>query len=185
MSAALFDLRAISPSRSTVCAYVFNTMACVVMSQQCSCSTCSHVCSNVHMHMRLTRMSHVTYEWVMSHMNASCHICDMTHSYVTWLIHMWHDSFMRLVHICSVIFMHTIWLIHIVQHAYIFMHICSVIFVHIEWALTCMWQCAYALMHICSVIFIHVVWIIIHTYCMRAQYVQGMWQCFICTHAYI
>jgi len=64
-----------------------------------------------------TWMSHVTYEWVMSHMNESCHIwmshvtyewdsttifswrrnCSptqtkMSHWYVTWLIHMWHDS---------------------------------------------------------------------------------------------
>jgi len=31
-------------------------------------------------------MSHVPYEWVMSHMNESCLIWDMTHSYGTWLI---------------------------------------------------------------------------------------------------
>jgi len=64
-------------------------------------------------------MSHVTYEWVMSHMsescpiwmrvmshmNESCHMWhnflvhrymwDMIHSHVTWLIHRGHDSFIR------------------------------------------------------------------------------------------
>jgi len=64
-------------------------------------------------------MSHIAYEWVMSHMNESCHIwmshvyssrlasvfyclcnmcaytCHMAHTYVTWIIHMWRGSFMR------------------------------------------------------------------------------------------
>jgi len=61
-------------------------------------------------------MSHVTYEWVMSHMSEACRIwirtppqwhfkllasemwhdsiiSDMARSYVTWLIRMWHDWF--------------------------------------------------------------------------------------------
>jgi len=38
-------------------------------------------------------MSHVTYEWVMSHMNESCHIW-MSHvsSSAIWQNDMWHDS---------------------------------------------------------------------------------------------
>ena len=50
------------------------------------------------------RMSHVTYEWVLSHIKSSCHIwmfyvtyeCvthQMPHSYVTWLMYTCHDSY--------------------------------------------------------------------------------------------
>jgi len=57
----------------------------------------------------LIRMSHVSYEWVMSHKNESCLILtshenitrmsplkdswDMTRSCATWPVHMRHDSF--------------------------------------------------------------------------------------------
>jgi len=103
-------------------------------SQVVCCSVLSWCCSSwmlahklTHTHKPTRTHTHFLYEWIMSHMNESCHIlmshvtfiymysaanetvffiCDITpsynvcefvgcdHSYVTWLIYMWHDSFM-------------------------------------------------------------------------------------------
>ena len=51
-----------------------------------------------HIHVSMTWMTwmdHITREWVMSLIHVSCDpfTCDVTHSCVTRLIHLWHDSF--------------------------------------------------------------------------------------------
>ena len=51
----------------------------------------------------------------MWHASSICDmICDMTHSYVIWLIHMWHDSF-----ICDMTHSYVIWLIHMWHDSFI------------------------------------------------------------------
>jgi len=93
---------------------------------------------------RHIRMSRVTYGWVMTHMDESCHIrmrhvshitydwvtayecdkihsfvtwlfiCDMTHPYVTWLIYMWHVSSIL---VCDMTYAYISWLSQVVSSA--------------------------------------------------------------------
>jgi hypothetical protein len=70
-----------------------------------------------------TWMSRDTYKWVMTHLYVTwlISICDMTLSRVTWLIHMWRESFRRRRHAhmmqCRI---HESWLIRIWHGSYIY-----------------------------------------------------------------
>jgi len=73
-------------------------------------------------------------------------ICDVTHSYVTWLIHMWRDSL-----ICDVTHSYVTWRIHMWRDSFI----CDVTHSYVTWRIH-MWRDSF----ICDVTHSYVTWLI-------------------------
>jgi len=76
--------------------------------------------------------------------------CDMTHLHVTWLIYMWHDSFM--IHMS-----HHWFIVH--QHSqYIYIYI----YIYVYTYTICIYMYMYIHIHICIYIYIYVIYICIY-----------------------
>ena len=136
---------------------------------------------NVSCHMNVSCQSlvttHFTHEWVMSHMNGSCHTWmshathmnvsfqgprtyETIHLYLTWLIHTWHGSHSYMTwliymwhdsSVCDMTHLYVTWLIYMWHDS----SICDMTHLYVTW-LIYMWNDS----SICDMTHLYLTWLI-------------------------
>jgi len=98
----------------------------------------------VHIHMTHSFVSWLIHMWHDSSTHAICSfVYDMTHSYVTWLIRMWHDTF-----VCDMIHSYVTWLIRMWHDSFV----CDMTHSYMTWLIR-MWHDSFVrdvTIHICN-----------------------------------
>ena len=116
----------------------------------------------------------------MTHSYETWRIFDVPSSYVTWIIHMWHDSYIRDVFICEqVVHMWHVWCICGITHSYVtwFVHMWHDSFIHdtthsyVDMAHSYMWHDSF----MCDMPCAYVPWFIQMSYAYDSSICDERW----------
>ena len=110
---------------------------------------------------QLRWLSQSIHEWVMSHINESCHICaliqglcNMTQSYMTWLIHIPYDSFMCDRHDSLTCAVTGVWYVSFICYTIYFKYTMTEASQHPPWSIRALIQ------GLCHLTYVYATWII-------------------------